>query len=374
MSDAQETDVFGLAPIGHNQPPPEEALRLRLDETYKDLAPRLTKLVEGFDRAPVVITTEKENEDASDLKKMFRELAKEATAGQVKEAHGFIVCHRLVLSFFKKNITTPSEEKMAALGLRKTSYEREKAARELKRRQTEERRLREWAEARAAEAERLLREAAKREAEAQAERDRMVREDAEREAAEKKEREAREEIEREAQREALARANAAKDAAERAAAADRNRADEAVRQEAAALERGYREAEEREAVRKRQDAARAAAEQKTVDDEAAEAAKKAAKLAQADAVKAKRLAGAKASDMSQSRSDLGARSSLHTMWVHEPFDKNCTELVDRDKVDLEALRQHLGMDCLNKAVNSFVKTGGHRLRGQRIFETTESRG
>ena len=135
-----------------------------------------------------------------------------------------------------------------------------------------------------------------------------------------------------------------------------------------------REAEERLAEHKRKEATRVAAEQKALDDEAAEAAKKAAKLAEADVVKAKRLAGGKAADMSRSRSDLGAVSSLHTFWDHTPVDKDCPDPVDRDKIDLEPLRGHLGMEALDKAVRSFVKAEGRRLRGVRIFENTVSRG
>ncbi len=359
--------------IGGNYPPEEDALKLRLDEQYSKLPPRLVRLLGSFDHAPKIITTDSENEAASDLKKMFRELRKEAKAGQEKEAHGFITGHRLVLGWFGK-IRNPADEAMEALTNRKTSYEREVAAAKLLKLKAEERRLREEAEARAAEAERLLAEAAKREAEAQAERDRLAKEAAEREALATKLREQREEAERQAQAEALARANAAKDAAERAAAAERNRADEAQRLERAAHERGKREAEERLAEHKRQEAARAAAEQQAVDHENTEAAKRAAKLAAADAVKAKRLAGGKAADMSRSRSDLGAVSSLHTFWDHTPVDKDCPDLVDRAKVDLEPLRPHIGMEALDKAVRSFVKAEGRRLRGVRIFENTVSRG
>lgn len=378
MNDAalptDDVDNLGLPPQpGHNQPPEEDALKLKLDELYKGLPPRLVRLLGSFDRAPAVITTDKENEDASDLKKMFRELRKEAEAGQEKEAHGFIVGHRLVLGWFGK-IRTPAKDAMTKLTERKTSYEREVAAAKLLKLQAEERRLREEAEARAAEAERLLREAAKREAEAQAERERLAREAAEREAMAQAAQEAREEEERQAQREALERANAAKDAAERAAAAERNRAEEAERQEKAAHERGVREAEERAAEEARREAAKIAETQKAIGLEKTEAAKKAAKLAAGDVVKAKRLAGGKPADMSRSRSDLGAVSSLHAFWDHTPVDKDCPDPVDRDKIDLEPLRPHLGMEALDKAVKSFIKAEGRRLRGVRIFESTVSRG
>lgn len=91
----------------------------------------------------------------------------------------------------------------------------------------------------------------------------------------------------------------------------------------------------------------------------------AAKQAAADAVVAERAAAAKPADMSRTRGDVGAVASLVQFW-------DFTDL-NRDAIDLEALRQHLPADALEKAVRSFVKAGGRTLAGVRIFENTKSR-
>ncbi len=369
MNDAA-IDTRGL---GDNQPPEGDAITLRLAEQYKSLPERLVKLLGSLDRAPQVITTDEQNKQASDLKKELRTLRKIAESHREKEKQPFWDAGKIVDGWFAK-VRDPAKVAMAKLTERKTAYEREVAAREQRRRDAEERKAREEAEARAVEAERLLREAAVREEEARVAREKLEREAAEREASAAAERKAREEAEQKAQREALARETAARDAAERAAVAERNRADEAKRLEEAAHARGVREAEERAAENRRQDAARAAAAQEEVDLAAAVAAQKVADLAAADAVKAQRNANAKAADMSRSRSDYGAVSSLHTFWDHKPTDATCPDPVDRDNVDMDALRPYVSMGELDKAVKALVKAGGRELRGQIIFENTVSRG
>ena len=367
-------DNFGHPPLpGHNRPPEGDALTIRLAEQYKSLPERLVELLGSLDRAPQIITTDDQNKQASDLKKELRTLRKTAEAAREKEKDFFLSGGRRVDGWFAK-VRDPAEAAMAKLTERKTAYEREVAAVEQRRRDAEERKAREEAEARAEEAERLLREAAVREEEAKVAREKLEREAAEREAKAAAERKTREAAEQKAQREALARETAARDAAERAAVAERNRADEAKRLEEAAHARGVREAEERAAENRRQDAARAAAAQEEIDLAEAVAAQKVADLAAADAVKAQRNANAKAADMSRSRSDYGAVSSLHTFWDHKPEDAACGDPVDRDKVDLEPLRPYLNMEALDKAVKALVKAGGRELRGQTIFENTVSRG
>ncbi len=359
--------------IGDNRAPEGAALMMRLAEEYRNLPARLEELLGSLDRAPQIITTDEQNKQASDLKKELRTLRKTAEAAREKEKEPFWTAGKQVDGWFAK-IRAPAKVAMAKIIERKTAYEREVAAVEQRRRDAEERKAREEAEARAVEAERLLREAAVREEEAKVAREKLEREAAEREAKAAAERKAREAAEQKAQREALARETAAKDAAERAAVAERNRAEEAERLERAAHARGIREAEEREAENRRQDAARAAAAQETADLEAAVAAQKVADQAAADAVKAQRNTNAKAADMSRSRSDYGAVSSLHTFWDHKPEDAACSDPVDRGKVDLEPLRPYLNMDALDKAVKALVKAGGRELRGQIIFENTVSRG
>jgi len=48
--------------------------------------------------------------------------------------------------------------------------------------------------------------------------------------------------------------------------------------------------------------------------------------------------------------------------------------LDRDKLDLEKLRQHIPADALDKAVRSFVKAGGRELAGCTIFDSRQHAG
>ena len=133
--------------------------------------------------------------------------------------------------------------------------------------------------------------------------------------------------------------------------------------------RARREREEQERLaRQAAETARREAEAKAqalADEpglEAAIAAEKAAETASADLVKATQAAAVKPAELSRTRGDYGAVSSLRTQWV---FDE-----IDRASLDLEALRFHIPADGLEKAVRSFIKAGGRELSGTRIFETT----
>jgi len=136
-----------------------------------------------------------------------------------------------------------------------------------------------------------------------------------------------------------------------------------------AEERRRREQIEREAREQAEDARREAeAAEKAARDtptlETAIAAEDASKIAEADLVKAEKSAEVKAAELSRVRGEFGAVSSLRTSWV---FNE-----IDRATLDIEALRPHLPIDGLEKAVRSFIKSGGRELRGVRIFETTDA--
>lgn len=72
----------------------------------------------------------------------------------------------------------------------------------------------------------------------------------------------------------------------------------------------------------------------------------------------------KPAELAQSRGQMGSMASLRTRWVGE--------IVDRNALDLEALRPHISAEALQKAVNSFVAAGGRELRGASIFEKSEA--
>jgi hypothetical protein len=134
-------------------------------------------------------------------------------------------------------------------------------------------------------------------------------------------------------------------------------------------ERRRREAEMRaraeEAERQRREAEAAAAAITTEGDlNAAITADELAKQAEADAIRAQKEALAKPADLSRQRGDYGAVASLRTYW-------DFAEL-DRDKIDLEALRSFLAVDDIEKAIRLAIRTGVRELRGVKIFENSRS--
>lgn len=132
-------------------------------------------------------------------------------------------------------------------------------------------------------------------------------------------------------------------------ARERRAREEAERKAREEAERARREAEEA--------AARLASEADLTD--AVDAERRAAS-AQAEATKAEKEANAKAAEMSRTRGEYGAVSSLRTVWTFADLD--------RAGLDLEALRNHLPMDGLEKAVRSYIRAGGRELRGVSIYE------
>lgn len=145
---------------------------------------------------------------------------------------------------------------------------------------------------------------------------------------------------------------------------------DAYLREKAARERREREEKERlareEADRLRREAAereQAARDEATL--KAAVEAEARAKAAEADAIRAGQDARAKPADLSRTRGELGGVSSLVPQWA---FDE-----LDRETLDLEALRAHIPRDGLEKAVRSFIKAGGRELRGVKIFKIETAR-
>lgn len=138
----------------------------------------------------------------------------------------------------------------------------------------------------------------------------------------------------------------------------------------AEAERRRREAEERAAREEAEHQAREAAEAAraaitgagSVDDAVTSDAL--ARQAEADAEAARKSAAAKPADLSRQRGDYGAVASLRTFWDFKDMD--------RDALDLEALRSHLPLDALEKAVRSYIKAGGRALKGVEIFENSQS--
>lgn len=135
------------------------------------------------------------------------------------------------------------------------------------------------------------------------------------------------------------------------AEAERRRREEVARQEREEAERQRLVAEQAE---------RKARTEADIDQ--AISADALAQQREADAIAAQRAAEAKPAELSRERSDYGAVASLRRFW-------DFTDL-DRETVDLEALRSHLPLDAIEKAIRSYVRAGGRELRGARIFENT----
>ncbi len=131
-----------------------------------------------------------------------------------------------------------------------------------------------------------------------------------------------------------------------------------------AREEVERQAREAAAKAAKEAADRIAALKDEEDLEAAIAAEEIAKHAEADRLKAAKEAEANQAEMSRTRGDYGSVASLRTFMDFKDMD--------RAKLDLEALRQHLNQDALEKAVRSYVKAGGRELAGVTIFENSQA--
>ena len=136
-------------------------------------------------------------------------------------------------------------------------------------------------------------------------------------------------------------------------AAERRRREAIAAAERAEAQRLAREAAEREAAARSED-----------DLNAAITAEQLARQQAADAEAARRAAEAQPAELSRSRSDMGAVSSLRRWWDHKDLD--------RATLDLETLRDHLPIEALEQAVRSYIRAGGRKLRGVVIFENTAS--
>lgn len=403
--------------IGHNAPSREQMLREEILERHKHLPPRTTELLTEAAKVPEQITEEQAGKVTDFVKSITAQLKAIEGARQAEKAE-YLKGGQVVDGIFR-NMTDPlktaktlieerlgivlraREERRRKEAEEKARLEREAA--EKRRREAEEAAARERAAAeearrQAEEAERKLaeeraqrqREAEERERKAQAERERLR---LEREEAERKEKERLAQIERE-RAEAAERTRKAKEAAEEAgrkrdaevraaqeaerrakreqeeaerAAAERRKDEERREREAAQRAEEERKEQERQA-RERERAAkeakeaadRAAREAERTAGRAARDADKAAGQEHAAAAKERKVEGASPAEFARLRGDYGGVGTLSRFWSFAN--------VDRDKIDLEKLRQFIPMDGLEAAVRAFVDAGGRELAGVDIFE------
>lgn len=135
----------------------------------------------------------------------------------------------------------------------------------------------------------------------------------------------------------------------------------------AAKERAAREEAERvaqaEATRLAREAAEAAQKLETEADlQQAIEAETAATEAQVIAVEATQAAGAKTSAMASVKGTVGRAKSLKTFWDFRN--------IDRQTIDLNALRPYLPVEGLEKAIRAYIAAGGRKIDGADIFENT----
>jgi hypothetical protein len=362
-------DGDGFRPIGlgHNS---AKNLREMLLEQYAAILRRAEELLAAVDRVPSI-----ENDDTlgkvSELIKQISASIKVLDVSRVAEKEPFLSAGRDVDGVFN-GVKEKLEKAKTFVNKKVTAFLEAKAQAEREARQAEERRQAE--EARRAEEERRKAEQARREAEERArqaeEAARRQKEQAEREAREREERHRRE----------LAEANARAEAEEskrRQSDANREKAQaEADRMRREAAERAERERVEAEARAKRdaEDAERRAQEaredaQRRADQEALEAQR--AEEAEARRIAAEKLAMAKPAELSRTRSELGALSSLRAKWVFK--------VEDRDAINLNQLKAYFSAEAFDKAVNAAIRNGvrpdsegNQPLAGIKIFQINEA--
>lgn len=368
--DSLTPDEARLGIGGNNPPDPIEALRVHLRETYTSLLKRCDELLAMEGRLPAEMDDDWEAKITEAIKACTKfSRNSEVSRLEANEPHRALIA--ATDGFFKGMSDKVDDLKKKMTKDYLTPYQQQKAEAE-KRRREEDARI---AKAKADEEARLAREEAARLAEAKR------REDEARREAERIEREAREaeerrmaEAKREADRIERERQEAERQAAEaknkkerEAAAAARAKAEREAAEAKAKADREAAEAKakaDREAAEAKAAVDKAAAERAEQDRQAKEARDAAAK-SKAEKAAAEKSAGAKAADMSRTRTDLGAVASLRTTWKHR--------IVDADKVP----RTYLAVNepAIVAAIKAATTKDGRcdlRIAGVEIYPVTDS--
>lgn len=296
-----------IAGLGHNKGPDPIALLLEtLQETHAPLLARQKELMAAEARVPEKCEDEDTAAKLADFIKALTTFTKNSEATRTAEKEPFLASGRTVDGFFKSHSDAVDKLK-AKMGALLTAYQRDVADKERRRLEAiakEEKRIADEAAAKAREEARLAKEA--------------------REAEERRQEEARK-------------------AAEALAGAARKKAEEE--------ERKRRE--------------EALAKQKALDDAAAKARDEAREAKQQKDV-AKEDAGAKAADLSRSRSTAGSVASLRSTWEFT--------IEDAAAVPREYCSPNEG--AIRTAVKANTSKDGRkctlRIAGVKIFEKQEA--
>lgn len=344
----------------HNNPPEiEQIITDGLKLNYEDELALFESNLRRETELPPAIENDDDAGRYSDYLKKLASTEKSLDAIRKSEKEEYSSKANIVHAFFKKKIDQLTEVKNRvsvphAEYLKKKADEKRRADEEKARAAAEEaaQKLREAQEREriAQEAQRLAeQERAKIEAEAAQARAvaeaaaAAARAEAERESARvRAEIEARAAAEEMGKRELQAQLKAAEDAKKQAEAAAKE------------IERAAREAqkESEEKIKELNKEVRELnRESNRALDEAVRSDKSASKLEKA--------ANASLADLSRTRGD-SSMASVSEHWVGS--------VINRDQLDLEALREHLPFDALERATQAFVNAGGRTLRGAIITQ------
>lgn len=371
----------------HNQAPSDEQI------LADDLAKSYAKDVEDYQAAvaeesflPEAITSDEENGKYSDYDKKLSRIKSALESFRKKEKAPHSAKVAVIDSFFKsktdnikaiderigekmKKYLKKKEDEKRRIAEEKAEAERQEAARLLKEAEAAQKAAEEAERAAKAETERVKREA--EEAQRKADEDaaavkRKADEDAaairkkaadDKAAADKALSDAREKEEKDrAEIKRLEEEKKAADAAARQAERDAKETIAAADKESKAI------VKELKADLKAADETIADlnSEVKTLNREANNALDDAAR-ADKSALKMERAADGKSSDFSRTRG-AASLSSTSDYWTGH--------MTDLDQLDLEALRYHIPLDALDKAIKSCVRAGNRQIAGASIYQET----
>lgn len=319
--------------LGHNNPPdPIEILRSDLSDKHADMKARRDELMGLLDRLPETMDDEWEAK-FSDAIKACLTFERESEALRLAAARPYRALIAAIDGFFHGMSADVSKVKKRLNDDFQTPYKLAKEAAERRRREEEARIAREKAAEAArvaAEEERLKREAREREEAAKREQERLKRErEQEAHRREEAERKAREEAEAKRLAAIKAEEDAKNKRAREKAAREREAAERQERERQAKVreEQRIQREKEREAREAAAREAEAAKEKRRAQERAAAEARDAAIAAERERNKTSRAERVSGADLSRNRSDLGAVSSLRTVWTHEVEEPS---LVPRD--------------------------------------------
>lgn len=368
--DGQTTEQSRLGIGGNNPPDPIEILRAHLTETYSEMMKRCRDLLDLENRLPATMDDDWEAKLSETIKSCTKFVrSSEVSRLEANDPHRALIA--ATDAFFKGMSDKVDDLKGRISKDYLTPYKQEKADR-LKREREEAARI---AKAKADEEERKAREerervaeAKRREDEARAEAERIRREAREAEEARKAAAKAElERIERERQdaerREEEARTKRAREKAAR----DKEAADRLAEETAERLRKEQQAAREkdREKVRvAKVEVETAAADRREAAASAGVARDRAATATQERNITS-RAARATTADLSRTRTDLGALSSLRTTWHHEVVNP---EIVPR-------LYLQVDESAIAAAVRAATTPDGKntlQIEGVRIYPITDS--